>query len=175
MSDSRDFEVRSGTRVTGREIREHPGLLPIYSCFRTEREIKGFVDEQFFVKEKGGIVEASPIVTINANGASVGKVYVRRDQCGITDDVIVVEVKNLEIDLDYLAIALRAAVDRGGYLYEAKLFAKRVRELEVELPTGSGEVSLERQREIAQAVKRFDALRTRLADLGARSSAVRAV
>jgi type I restriction enzyme M protein len=175
MSDTKLFEVRSGTRVTGKEIRENPGTLPIYSCFKTEREIKGLVEESFFAKSKGGSIEEKPIVTVNANGASVGKVYVRRDRCGITDDVIIVEVKDSSIDLDYLAIALRAAVDKGGFLYEAKLFAKRVRELDVEIPVFSDVFDLKQQAEIAQAVKRFDALRTRLLDLGIRSETIRAV
>ncbi|RRA50507.1 N-6 DNA methylase [Acidipila sp. EB88] len=175
MSDAKYFEVRSGTRVTGKEIRDNPGNLPIYSCFKTEREVKGFVAGSFFEEAKGGTIETRPIVTVNANGASVGKVYVRRDRCGITDDVIVVEIKDASIDLDYLAIALRAAVDRGGFLYEAKLFAKRVRELEVEIPASANGFDIKQQVEISRAVRRFDALRTRLLDLGVRSETIRAV
>lgn len=175
MGSETYFEVRSGSRVTGKEIREHPGALPVYSCFRTDRETKGSVDEDFFVKKKGGAVETKPVVTVNANGASVGRVYVRRDRCAITDDVIVVENKDQHIDLDYLAVALRAAVDKGGFLYEAKLFATRVRELEVEIPVKNDEFDVVQQRAIASAVKRFDLLRTRLHDLGLRCDTVRAV
>ncbi|UQR61581.1 N-6 DNA methylase [Bradyrhizobium sp. C-145] len=176
MNDTAYFAVRSGTRVTGKEIREHPGKLPIYSCFKTEREVKGLVDEKFFGQVKKGDVEKKPIVTVNANGASVGKVFVRRDRCGITDDVIIVDVKDPGIDLDYLAVALRAAVYKGGFLYEAKLFTTRVRELEVEVPVdGNDELDVAQQQAIASAVRRFDALRTRLQDLGQRSADVRAV
>ena len=176
IGDETYFAVRSGTRVTGKEIREHPGELPIYSCFRTDREVKGFVDEGYFRGEKGGVVESEPIITVNANGASVGRVYVRRDRCGITDDVIIIETRRSDIDPDYLAVALRAAVDKGGFLYEAKLFATRVKELEVEVPVGEdGNASMIQQQAIASAVRRFDALRTRLQDLGLRSGLVRAV
>jgi len=175
MGDEDYFEVRSGTRVTGKEIRENPGDLPIYSCFKTEREVKGLVDAQFFANEKGGVVEEDPIVTVNANGASVGRVYVRRDRCGITDDVIIVEVKDDLIDHDYLAVALRAAVYKGGFLYEAKLFATRVKGLEVEVPVSDGVFDQQQQQAIASAVHRFDALRTRLSDLGLRSGSVRAI
>jgi len=149
MGDLAYFEVRSGTRVTGKEIREKLGELPIYSCFRTDREVKGLVDEEFFEKTKKGTIEKKAIVTVNANGASVGKVYVRRDRCGITDDVIIVEVNHSEIDHDYLAVALRAAVDKGGFLYEAKLFATRVKELEVQIPVSHGGFDLKQQRAIA--------------------------
>lgn len=180
LSDSSLFTIRSGTRVTGKEIREHPGDLTIYSCFRSEREIKGRVDEKYFTVEKKGVVETRPLVTINANGASVGKVYVRRDRCGFTDDVIGVEVMDSprarDLDLDYLAVALRDAVERGGFLYEAKLFVTRVLELEIEVPVHpDGSFDLTQQQAIATAVKRFDGLRTRLRDLGERAAAVRAV
>lgn len=170
------FEVRSGTRITGKEIREHPGDLPIYSCFRTDQEIKGSVDESFFATEKKGTVETTPIVTVNANGASVGHVYVRKERCGITDDVIAVEVKTKEISLDYFAVALQSAVDKGGFLYEAKLFTTRVKELAVEIPSKSeGVFDIDQQNAIANAVKRFNSLRTRIRDLGMRSETVRAV
>ncbi len=176
LDDAASFEVRSGTRVTGKEIREHPGDLTIYSCFKTDRETKGQVDADFFVKTKKGDIETAPIVTVNANGASVGRVYVRRDRCGLTDDVIAVEVKRDDIDLDYLAVALRAAVDRGGFLYEAKLFVARVKELHVDVPVrANGSLDVGQQQAIASVVKRFDALRTRLHDLGLRSEGVRAV
>ncbi len=175
VGDEAYFEVRSGTRVTGKEIRENPGKLPIYSCFKTDREVKGLVNEKFFEKIKGGVVERKPIVTVNANGASVGKVYVRRDRCGITDDVIIVEIKEKTIDYDYLAVALRAAVYKGGFLYEAKLFATRVKGLEVEVPVSKGAFDMQQQQVIASAVHRFDALRTRLHDLGLRSGSVRAI
>ncbi len=176
IGEAEHFEVRSGTRVTGKEIRENPGNLKIYSCFRTDREIKGYVDEKFFAEMKKGKVETGPIITVNANGASVGKVFVRREKCGITDDVIVVEVKNCLIDHDYLAVALRAAVTKGGFLYEAKLFSTRVKELDVEIPvTADGTFDVEQQKAIATAVRRFDALRTRLHDLGLRSHTIRTV
>ncbi|MEX2181909.1 MAG: N-6 DNA methylase [Gemmatimonadaceae bacterium] len=180
LGDKATFAVRSGTRVTGKEIREHQGALPVYSCFKTDRETKGAVNEKFFVKEKGGHVETKAVVTVNANGASVGKVYVRRDRCAITDDVIVVEVleskQGKRMDLDYLAVALRGAVDRGGFLYEAKLFATRVRELEVEFPVRkNGTLDEVQQKHIASAVKRFDNLRARLRDLGERAEMARAV
>lgn len=176
IGDEKYFDVRSGTRVTGKEIRENPGDLPIFSCFKTDREIKGRVDAAFFQNIKGGHIEDKPIVTVNANGASVGKVYVRNDRCGITDDVIIVERREETIELDYLAVALRAAVYKGGFLYEAKLFAARVKGLEVDIPVNDdGTFDQEQQRAIASAVRRFDALRTRLHDLGLRSENARAV
>ena len=66
-------------------------------------------------------------------------------------------------------------MDKGGFLYEAKLFATRVKELEVEIPVSTNGFDVKQQKAIASAVRRFDALRTRLHDLGLRSGSVRAV
>jgi len=176
LSDTASFEVRSGTRITGKQLRENPGELVVFSCFRTAKEEKGRVSKEFWQKYIKGHIEEKPVVTVNANGASVGKVYLRKDTCVITDDVIAVECKQDGINLDFLAVALRTAVDKGGFLYEAKLFVRRVRELEVEIPiNGQGDFDLQQQVDIASAIRRFDALKTRLSDLGERSSTVRTV
>lgn len=180
LSDTTRFTVRSGSRITNKQVREHPGSLPVYSCFKTDRETKGSVDEKYYVKTIKGDIEEQPVVTVNANGASVGKVFVRRERCVVTDDVIVVEITGPEaakqIDLDYFATALRAAVEKGGFIYEAKLFTKRVRELEVEVPMAAdGTPDVVQQTKIATAVKRFENLRARLADLGTRAESARTI
>lgn len=176
LADSKTFGVRSGTRVTNKQVRDNPGDLPVFSCFRNERETKGSVDPKFFTATRGGVIETKPIVTINANGASVGHVYVRRERCALTDDVIAVELKNAAIDIGYLAVALREAVEKGGFLYEAKLFTTRVKELEVEIPVDqAGDYDMTQQQKIASAVQRFDSLRTRLHDLGLRSMSARVI
>jgi type I restriction enzyme M protein len=119
-------------------------------------------------------IEEKPIVTVNANGASVGKVYVRDQACAITDDVIIIDVLDDSIDLDFLAIQLRSAVAAGGFLYEAKLFVARVKELTVSLPVrADGTLDIEHQRKIAAAVKRFDNIRLKLSELGQWSAEAR--
>lgn len=174
IGDSAHFTVASGTRITGAQLRANPGTLPIYSCFKNDRIVKGHVDETFWTN-LGGDSYDKPFVTINANGASIGKVYVREDRCGITDDVISVVPLSADISIDYLAIALQDAVNAGRFIYEAKLFVGRVRELVVKLPVRNGVLDQERQSKISAAVKRFNALKTRLIDLGARSETARTV
>jgi len=166
LSDTTLFTVRSGTRVRGQDIRQHPGEVPIFSCFRDSRIEKGRADRQW-LEGVGMTIEEKPIVTINANGASVGKVYVRDQICAITDDVIIIDVLDQLIDLDFLAVQLRSAVAAGGFLYEAKLFVARVKGLTVSLPIKSdGSLDLDHQRKIAAAVKRFDNIRLKLSELG---------
>jgi len=173
LGDSPLFGVDSGTRIRGADIRENPGDVPVYSCFKDARIEKGRVSEDW-LKAKGIPIQEGPCVTVNANGASVGKVFVREERCVMTDDVIVVNVLSPEIDLHYLAIQLRSAVAKGGYLYEAKLFQERVKDLEIDLPVSDdGTFDTEQQRVIASAVKRFDSIRERLAELGTWSQQAR--
>lgn len=166
LSDTAYFNVRSGTRVRTADIREHPGEIPIYSCFKTAAETKGSADRAW-LEELGMTIEEAKVVTVNANGASVGKVYVRDEVCALTDDVIALDVKDEALDHDYVAIELRRAVAAGGFLYEAKLFAARVKELKVNIPvTEDGDFDLEQQRKVAAAVTRFEEARRKLVELG---------
>ena len=191
-------------RLTRTDVREHPGNLPVFSCFANEHEHKGGIDEAWLDNElsarrekrrtkreaaiKAGKnpprarareeqIEDRPVVTVMANGATaVGKVFVRRERCVLTDDVIVVECNDPDIDLDYLAIALRDAVVKGNFLYEAKLFAGRVSQLSVDIPVdSSGDPDLPRQKAIASAVQRFDNLRARIGEMGKWSTTARLV
>jgi hypothetical protein len=166
LSDQARFNVRSGTRVRTADIREHPGDIPIYSCFKTAEETKGSADRAW-LEELGMTIEEAKVVTVNANGASVGKVYVRDEVCALTDDVIAVDVRDPRLDHDYVAVELRRAVAAGGFLYEAKLFATRVKELKVSIPIDEdGNFDPEQQRLVANAVVRFEEARRKLIDVG---------
>ena len=71
------------------------------------------------------------------------------------------------IDLDYLSVALQSAVTAGGFLYEAKLFSTRLKELAVDIPVDEkGNYDLAQQGRLASAAKRFDAIVARLGELG---------
>ena len=146
----------------------YPGEVPVYSCFTEPRTIKGKISGEWLAAN--GIHELDrPVVTVMANGASaVGRVFVRRERCVVTDDVIVVELLTSEIDADYLAAQLRSEIERGNFVYEAKLFAGLVRlRFLVDLPlTETGDLDLAQQRAIASALVLFDAIRAELSDLG---------
>ncbi|MCT9868718.1 N-6 DNA methylase [Paenarthrobacter aurescens] len=180
------FVVRSGTRIKTVEIMQNPPLdegdrVTVYSCFKNEKTTKGDVSKKYlesrtvkrrnpetkkFEPQPEFYVEENRIVTVNANG-SVGWVFVREPGCLITDDVIAVEPVVEGISLDYLALALQKAASSGGFIYEAKLFAARVKELTVEIPVDeNGDHDMEQQQKIAAATRRFQLLTTRIADLG---------
>jgi type I restriction enzyme M protein len=192
------FLTRSGTRITTDQIQAHPPAgkgdtgVPVYSCFKEASILKGVVSKKWLDSQKkrsrkspkGAAasdpafpIEASPSVTVNANGASVGMVFVRPAGCLLTDDVIAVQpVEGVKIDLDYLSVALQSSVTAGGFLYEAKLFLTRVKELAVAIPVDAkGKFDLDRQREIASAAKRFNDIVARLSELGRWASEARIV
>ncbi|MBO9500979.1 N-6 DNA methylase [Brevundimonas sp. A19_0] len=173
LNDTALFNVRSGTRVRTADVREHPGDVPIYSCFKTAGETKGSADREW-LEGIGMTIESAPIVTVNANGASVGKVYVRDEVCAVTDDVIVIDVRHPALDVGYVAVELRSAVAAGGFLYEAKLFVGRVKELRIKVPvTAEGTFDIDQQRKIAAAVTRFEDTRSKLAEVGEWSESAR--
>lgn len=192
LSDVDMFTVRSGNRITTKQIQDNPGDIPVFSCFREPSITKGSVSEKWLVAQKkrsrGSAkdapptdpvfpIEAAPSVTVNANGASVGRVFVRPAGCLLTDDVIVVQpVDGVSIDLDYLSVALQSAVTAGGFLYEAKLFTTRLKTLTVEVPVDDEDgFDLDQQKRIASADKRLRAIISRLDELGRWSAEARIV
>lgn len=192
LSDASVFTVASGTRITTRQVQEHPpedelDAVPVYSCFKHPWITKGDVSKSWLGeqqrRDRRGVtvprfpLEKKPVVTVNANGASVGKVFLRPAGCLITDDVIAVHVADgVDILPEYLAVALQDAVNAGGFLYEAKLFATRVRELDIQVPiSADGSFDLDVQRQVAAATKRLNALVTRLGDLGRSATEARLV
>lgn len=176
LSDTGLFVVRSGTRIRNEDIRSNPGPIPVYSCFKDKADSKGSIALEYL--HANNIPIETPdkaIVTVVANGAkAVGKVFVRQEQCVLTDDVVAVEIKVPDIDAEYLAAELRRAIAAGGYLYEAKLFQGRVAQLEADIPIShDGSFDLPKQIEIAAATRRIDLVRRKLFELGKWSEAAR--
>ncbi|HTA12403.1 MAG TPA: N-6 DNA methylase [Solirubrobacteraceae bacterium] len=179
LGDLSLFQVRAGRRITGENIRLNPGEIDVISCFKAADITKGRVSESWLTGKQIPL-ETKPVVTVNANGASIGRVFVRRGTCALTDDVIAVSPVVDDIDLDFLAAQLRSSIAAGSFVYEAKLFVGRVRSLEVELPvlakSDGGEpprFDMEHQKRVASAVRRFDSIRARISDLGRRSGSAR--
>ncbi len=163
LGDTDLFALRSGTRITDRVIRDNPGDVPVYSCFRSAEIEKGRISRKW-LDENHVPIESGRIVTVNANGASVGRVFYRDNECVITDDVIIVQPLRPDIDVIYLAMKLKEAVAAGGFLYEAKLFLTRVAELSIDVPClPDGRLDLPRQRKLGVVLKEFDDAKASLA------------
>lgn len=172
LSDTGVFSVCSGDRVTTAAVKENPGIIPVYSCFKDKDIVKGKISAKW-LRNQGIPIQKKGFVTINANGASVGKVFVRDKRCMVTDDVIIVRPVppplggTEKLDLRYLAFRIREVVAEGGFLYEAKLFQSRVKELSIEIPVDeNGDFDLEAQTFKANAESRIEDIVRELADVG---------
>ena len=174
LSDQSRFLVRRGIRVTrkqGLPVRGPNADIPVYSGSKEPKRALCWVSRKW-AKDNSIPIESHDIVTVNANGY-VGATFHRHEECIIHDDVMVIEVLSPEIDYDYLVFALRAAIAEGDFEYEAKLYS-RVSNLVLQFPaTTAGVPDIDRQRSIASAVGRIDALRERLSETGLWSSEAR--
>lgn len=167
LSNANLFTIRSGQRIRNVDIKANPGDIPVYSCFKERETIKGMVDETYLT-EHGFIIEAvdRPVVTIAANG-SVGTVFTRAERCMLTDDLIIVEPTHEDIDIGYLAIAIRKAVAGKGFGYEAKLFKGRVEQLVIDLPMADEEnFDVAIQHEEAARFERLEEIRKLISGFG---------
>lgn len=167
LSNETLFTIRSGQRIRNVDIKAHPGKIPVYSCFKERETNKGMVDENYLIKNKFHIEDPHiPVVTIAANG-SVGAVFTRAERCMLTDDLIVVEPKHKDIDIGYLAIAIRKAIAGKGYGYEAKLFKGRVEQITVDLPVlNGGKFDVSTQKEEAARYERLEDIRKSITGFG---------
>lgn len=167
LSNKNLFKIRSGQRIRNIEIKANLGNIPVYSCFKERDTIKGMVDESYLIRQ-GFIIEDpnQPVVTIAANG-SVGTVFTRAERCMLTDDLIIVEPIHKDIDIGYLAIAIRKVIAGKGFAYEAKLFKGRVEQLVIDLPMAKGDqFDVALQREEAARYERLEEIRKLISGFG---------
>ena len=164
VSDENIFNVRRGKRVTRRNGDENPGAIPVYSGSKDPLRPLCRVNKEF-AKSNNIPIENSPIITVNANGY-VGAVFLRNEECIIHDDVMILEVIDEDIDLEYSIHGLRAAIAEGNYEYEAKLY-NRVKEISFDVPINeSGEFDINHQQKIASAFKKFEVLKQSVGEMG---------
>ncbi|GLT16562.1 hypothetical protein GCM10007938_03380 [Vibrio zhanjiangensis] len=164
VSDEQIFNVRRGKRVTRKDGDENPGPIPVYSGKKDPSMPLCRISKKFAQSKKIPI-EEKPIITVNANG-SVGAVFLRHEECVIHDDVMILEVLDESLDLEYSVHALRAAIAEGNYEYEAKLY-NRVKEISFDAPIDTqGELDLEHQQKIASAYKKFEVLKQSVGEMG---------
>lgn len=168
VADPDIFVVGRGIRLTNSTLESAAtGSLPVYSCFTRPETVKAMVDEAWCISEGVPITE-EPVVTVAATGASaVGTVFVRRERCVLNDDLNWIRPKRPDIDLEYLAAALRSVIVDGDFQYEAKLYTSRFKELEIPIPVDAdGNFDVEAQKRIGEAARRVDELQQQLTDLG---------
>jgi len=159
LSDAHFFSLIRGRRVTRKNIHENPGGIPVISGHGEPESYLGHVSEDWL--SKNGIpVYTEPMITVNANG-SVGDVFLRKEaKYTIHDDVIGIKVVNDRILPSYAVHAIREAVARAQFRYDAKLYVKRLRPLTIRIPVNQhNEPDQERQALLADRYERLEELK----------------
>lgn len=172
LGDGGYVRLRAGDRIRKADRDRHPGDLPVLTCSNDPSHIAGRVSEQW-MRETNRTIFTGPCVTVNADG-SVGCVFVRQGCFALTDNVITVTPVRADLDVNYLATAIRNAIEGGGYSYTSKLYMRRLSVIEVSVPTmQDGSLDPKKQQLIASTSKQIDQLKWRLKELGRWAGAVR--
>jgi type I restriction-modification system DNA methylase subunit len=164
LADENLFRIRRGKRVTRKNGDQNPGPIPVYSGSKDPLRPLCSVNEEF-ANINGIPIENSPIITVNANGF-VGAVFMRDEKCIIHDDVMIIDVIDKKINMEFVVHSLRASVAEGNYEYEAKLYS-RVKELKFDIPVDSkSRFDIKQQNIIAIAYKKFEILKATIGEIG---------
>jgi len=106
------------------------------------------------------------VMTVGATGA-VGSVHLRKEpKWFLHDDALAVEVCHASLMPNYVRCALQHSINIARFEYTAKLFAERLKALEIDVPvdkTGLPDKVLQEQ--IAEAYERKEAVESRLKEL----------
>lgn len=140
------FKLIRGRRVTRKQIYDNPGNIPVISGHKKADSYLGRISEDWLINQ-GIPVYNRPLVTVNSNG-NVGRVFLRElSKYTFHDDVTAVDVKDKNIYPPFLVYAIRLAIAKAHFKYDAKLYMKRLKTLSVEIPVDrNGKFDLDRQK-----------------------------
>lgn len=164
LSDERYFELIRGKRVTRRQIHNNPGDTPVISGHKEADSYLGWIAEEWLV-QRNIPVYRRPLITINSNG-SVGEVFLRElPKYTFHDDVTGVNIKNEKIYPQFLVYAIREAIAKARFRYDAKLYIKRLRKLKIRVPMDEqGIPDFESQLRLASKLERLQLLKKKVED-----------
>jgi len=164
LSDERYFRIIRGRRITRRQIHENLGDIPVISGHKRSDSFLGSISEEWLI-QKGIPIYSKPLITINSNG-SVGGVFLREmPKYTFHDDVTAIEIKNGNIYPRFLVYAIREAIAKAQFRYNAKLYIKRLNKLEIKLPVNEqGVPDFEVQLETASKFERLHLLKKKVGD-----------
>lgn len=159
LSDEKYFKLIRGKRVTRRNIHENPGEIPVISGHREAQSYLGYASESW-LKEKRIPVYEEPMITVNANG-SVGGTFLRTEKkYTVHDDVTAIKVKDERLYLPYIVYAIREAIAKAHFRYDAKLYLKRLKPLRIRVPLNVDDIpDLETQKDLAIQYDRLAEMR----------------
>jgi len=155
LSDENYFKIERGKRITKKQINSHPGKIPVISSSGQENVYLGFISKKWLEDNKNPLY-TEPLITINADG-SVGDVFMRREsEYTIIDVVNIIKIINEKLDQDYIMYAIKEAIAKAGFTYQAKLYIKRLKTLNIRVPINKKkELDLDLQKQLAQKYEKL--------------------
>lgn len=170
LGDTHHFKIYRGNRITNQECKDHPGDIPVVSSGRHESSYLGTISESYLHSKGLSIFNGSShnIMTVGATGA-VGAVHMRREtKWFLHDDALAVEVIDGNLVPEYVRYALQHSIDVAKFEYTAKLYAERLKALDIEVPLNSdGNLDRNMQNKIAKAYEEKESVENTLKRLAA--------
>lgn len=164
LSDTKYFYIIRGKRVTRKQIHDNPGEIPVFSGHKEAESCLGYVSENW-LNENNIPIYNRLLITINSNG-NVGRVFLReKPKYTFHDDVTGIEIVHKKIYPQYLVYAIREAIVKAYFRYDAKLYIKRLMPLEIKLPVDDdGKLDYDYQQELAIRFEQLQSLKKQVED-----------
>jgi len=149
LGNSDYFKIIRGKRITKSDIHNNPGDIPVISGRKRADSYLGHISEEW-LKNNNKPIYLRTLVTINSNGA-VGEVFLRElPKYTIHDDVTAIDINIEKIDFRFLVYSIRQAIADADFRYDAKLYKKRLKRLEIKIPVDEeGNFDLDTQERLA--------------------------
>lgn len=159
LGDQNYFDFCRGKRVTKKDIHNNPGNIPVISSGHEKDSYLGYISENWLLNNENPIFDES-LVTVNMDG-SVGDVFLRNEpKYTINDVVIAIEIKNRKLYPLYIVYAIKEAVAKAQFKYDAKLYQKRLKKLKIRIPIAdNGDFDIEEQQLLALQYEKLEELK----------------
>ncbi len=142
------------------------GNIPVISSSGQKNKYLGFISKKW-LEQNAHPIYTRPLITVNADG-SVGDVFIRQEpEYTMIDVVNSVDVLDPHLDQIFVMYAIKEAIAKNFNKYNAKLYAKRLKELTIKVPVKEkGEFDEEQQKLEAAKLERLDEIKQTLIRFG---------
>ena len=169
LNDKTKFTLHRGNRVKKKECQANQGDIIVIASGRHKDSYFARVSPAFLMRKfkktsiadvPGYFESRNNVITLGATG-SVGVVHIRdEEKWFLHDDAMAIEILDPNIDVQYFRFALQQAITKAQFNYSAKLYSKRLADLQVRIPLDAdGKYDLDAQRALAQIFSQQDKIR----------------
>lgn len=159
LGDSKYFKLIRGKRVRKKDIHKNRGKIPVISASLKVNGYLGYASENWLRMNGSPIFEKS-LITLNMDGTNFDTHLRNEKKYTINDVVLAIEIVDNKLDPQYIVYAIKEAISRGRFKYDAKMYKKRVKKLQIRVPVDSkGVIDLEQQRNLARKYEWLEELK----------------